>query len=105
MEVGMFRSYVCLLATFVFVGCSGRVFTNLGNGVAVQSEAIGALAREKGITRVQARALLREESDQQRIAEHAETYGVSLDEAKEQLEHAREYGQQREMKGQPTLPD
>ena len=85
----MLRSYVCLLAMFVFVGCSGRVFANLGNGVAVPSEAIDALAREKGITHAQARNLLREESEQQWIAEHAETYGVSFDEAKEQLEHAR----------------
>ena len=105
MEVGMIRSYVCLFATLVLVGCGGRVFTNLGNDVAVPSETIDALTRERGITRAEARALLREESDKQRIAEHAETYGVSLDEAKEQLEHAGKQRQQREIKGQPTVPD
>ena len=100
----MFRSHVCLLATLVLVGCSSRVFTNLGNGVAVPSGTIDTLSRDKGITRAQAKALLRNESDRRRITEHAETYGITFDEAKEQFEHAREQRQQRETRRQPTLP-
>ncbi len=92
----MFRFCVCLLVTLAVVGCRGPVFTDLGNGTAVQLEALDALAREKDITRDQAGALLRQQADQQKIAEHAETYGISLDEAKEQLEHAAKYRQQRD---------
>jgi hypothetical protein len=105
-EARMFRPLVgCWLVTLVFASCGGPVFTNLGNGVAVPSETIDALSREKGISRAQARALLRERSEQRKIADHAEAYGISLNEAKEQIERARDHAQREEENARPTLPN
>ncbi len=87
----MFRYCMILaFATLVCGGCGSTHFTDLGNGVAVPSDTIGALAETNGLTDAQARAQLRAESEQRRVAEHAKTYGISLDESREQLEHARQ---------------
>ena len=84
----MFRVTLMSLAMIVCVGCGARTFNNLGNGVAVPSGVIADYAETHGITREEARARLRNETDQQRIAEHANKYGLSRKEAKEQLEYA-----------------
>ncbi len=83
----MSRVVLITFVMIVFGGCGGPSFTNLGNGVAVPPETIGEYAELRGITRAEARARMREESDKQRISDHAKKYGVPLEEAKEQLEH------------------
>ena len=100
----MFRLHVYLLAMLVLVGCGGRMFTDLGNGVAVPSETIDTISRENGITHAQARSLLRTKSERKRIAEHAEEYEISFDEAKKQLEHLGQHHQQGATGSRPTLP-
>lgn len=77
---------LCLLTAVL--GCSGRTFTNLGNGVGVPSESIDNYAKEHGVTPAQARAHFRSESDAQRIKDQATKFGISEEEAKRQLEHA-----------------
>ena len=84
----MSRLTLMFLAMILLVGCAGRTFTDLGNGVGVPSGSIADYAEAHGLTHAEARTRMRDESDQQRIGEHAEKYGVSEDEAKEQIEHA-----------------
>ena len=84
----MSRLILMSFAMILFVGCGSRNFTNLGNGVAVPSGSIANYAEANGLTRDEALARMRDESEQRRIAEHADKYGVSNQEAKEQLEHA-----------------
>ena len=84
----MSRLALLSFAMVLLVGCAGRTFTDLGNGVAVPSRSISDYAEANGLTHVEARARMRAESDRRRIAEHAEKYGVSTAEAKEQIEHA-----------------
>ena len=86
----MARLYVSFMVAIVCAGCSSHRFTNLGNGVAVPSDAIPTLAREKGISPAEARQQLRRESESARVSEHAEMYGTSVDDARRQLEHARQ---------------
>lgn len=79
---------ITLLLLVVVSGCSGPTFTNLGNGVAVPSESIDRYANEHGITRAEARLKLREKSDDDRVKEHAAKHGISLEDAKQQIEDA-----------------
>ena len=67
---------------------AARRLQNLGNGVAVPVETLNEYAQEHEVTRPEALALLKAESDVRRIQEHADTYGISEDEARRELEHA-----------------
>lgn len=87
-EATMLRLTAICLGLACLTGCGGPTFTNLGNSVAVPSESIEDYATVPGISRTEARTRLREASDRRRIAEHAETYGISQEEAKRQLDHA-----------------
>jgi hypothetical protein len=89
MEVAVFRVTLMSLV-LLFFGCTSPTFTDLGNGTAVPSTSIDEHAAENGLTRAQARAQMKQEYDQRRIAEYAEKYGISPEEAKAQLEHADE---------------
>ena len=80
--------YLCVVLLGIVVGCGGPAFTNLGNGVGVPFESIDKYASEHGVTRAEARAQLRIESDNRRANDHAVKYGISNEEAKRQLEHA-----------------
>ena len=84
----MFRVLITPLALLSLVGCAGPTFADLGNGVAVPSQSIDEHAAANGLTRAQARMQMRRDSDDQRIADHAEKYGVSREEAEEQLGNA-----------------
>ncbi len=86
----MFRVLLIPLATLLLFGCTSRTFTDLGNGVGVPLSSIDEHAAENGLTRAQARAQMKQEFDQRRIAEHAERYGISPEEATIQLERADE---------------
>jgi len=79
---------LCVVLFGIVVGCGGPTFTNLGNGVAVPLESIDKYASEHGVTRAEARAQLRIETDNRRTNDHAAKYGISDEEAKRQLEHA-----------------
>jgi len=86
----MKRYPVSVLFLVGVLGCGGHVFTNLGNGVGVPSESIAEYAARHGVTGAEARAQMRIESDRERIREHAEKYGLSLEEAQRQLQHGLE---------------
>ena len=73
---------------FAVLGCCGPTFTDLGNGVGVPSESIDKYAASHGISREEARAQMRVDSDTKRIQEHAEKYGLAYEQAQQQLQHA-----------------
>ncbi len=78
----MFRSIFVAVVAVSMSGCSGRTFTNLGNGAGVPSASINKYAAENGLTRDQARTQMRQDADQQRISEHAERCGITPEEGK-----------------------
>lgn len=88
----MTRLCILLLSVAICLGCfsppSGKVFTHLGNGAMVPRESIDDYASEHGVSRDEARARMKEEADQRRIQRHAEQFGVTLEEAKQQIEYS-----------------
>ncbi|MHB1037343.1 MAG: hypothetical protein ACYC35_22680 [Pirellulales bacterium] len=80
----MVRRLASVLALVAAIGCTGPAFTNLGNGVGVPSESIDQYAKTHGITREEARARMRTESDAERAQELAAKHGTPVDEAKRQ---------------------
>jgi hypothetical protein len=72
----------------IVAGCARPTFTNLGNGVAVPVESIKNYATEHGVSHAAAAAQLRIESDDRRIKEHAAKFGITVEEAERQIEHA-----------------
>jgi hypothetical protein len=60
----MIRSFLICFAVVFICGCSGRYFTNLGNGVGVPTGAIDEYAESNGISRDEARQRMLEESNQ-----------------------------------------
>ena len=65
----MSRLKPIFFAMILVGGCGGSTFTNLGNGVGVPSDTIDDYAAANEITRGEARARLRKDFDQQRIAD------------------------------------
>jgi hypothetical protein len=82
------KTLVAVVVMAAMLGCTAPTFTDLGNGVGVPVESIDEYARSRGVSRAQARAQMRAESDAERLRKHAEKYGVSVEEARRQLEHA-----------------
>ncbi len=62
----MIRSFLICFAVVFICGCSGRYFTNLGNGVGVPTGAIEEYAESNGISRDEARQRMLEESNQRK---------------------------------------
>jgi hypothetical protein len=66
----MIARLALLIAVAFFMGCSGPMFTHLGNGVGVPSESIDNYAKANGISRDEARQkMLEEELSQKRQAD------------------------------------
>ena len=82
------RAIPGLLIAMTVVGCSNRVFTNLGNGTGVPAGTIASYARQHGVSDAQARRMLRHELDVQRVEEHARKYGISWAEAERQIDYS-----------------
>lgn len=79
------RILISVMLLAVSGGCAGRYFTNLGNNVGVPAKTIDQYAATRGITRAEARARLRAESDAepvQGVQGDAKKHGVCEDEAK-----------------------
>ena len=80
--------WVLLALLVVTTGCADRCFTDLGNGTGVPAATIQRHAAQNGVSPQQARLALRAQDDARRAREHAEKYGISLEEAERQIQHA-----------------
>ena len=78
-----------LLVCIVFaIGCSSTSPTtliHLGGGNALTTEAVDKIAKDKGITRKEAVEQMRTATANKRVSEHAAKYGISEEQAREQL--------------------
>lgn len=82
---------LCICFLVAVIGCGGPTFRNIGigrNNIGVSPASIDAYPTRHGLTHEQAVQRMRTEAEQNRIAEHAEKYGISQVEAKAQLEFA-----------------
>lgn len=80
--------YAIPLLLFIVPGCSGKAFTEVGNGMGVPVGTIENYAEEHGVSEAEARARLQTEARSRRVEDHAAKYGVTMEEARGQLEHA-----------------
>jgi hypothetical protein len=72
----------------VVAGCGGPTFRNIGvggNNIGVSVESIEDYAERNGMSAEQAVQAMRIEGEQNRIAGHADKYGISEKEAEAQL--------------------
>ncbi len=92
----MRRSLVFIVLFSLVLGCSGPTFTNVGGGraksvgIGVTPQSIEQYARDHGVSTVEAKARIRAEAAARRIESHANKYGLTIDQAKEQLKYAGE---------------
>ncbi|QDU54275.1 hypothetical protein [Aeoliella mucimassa] len=72
------------------LGCTGPMFTNVGVGrnYGVRENYVQKYAERHNITYEQAIEEVRDKTEQAAIAEHAEKYGISAEEARKQLGYA-----------------
>ena len=59
-----------VIACCLFLGCQAPTFTDLGNGVAVPVETVEKYAAQRGVTRDQARAELKAQTEAHRASSH-----------------------------------
>ncbi len=74
----------------ISTGCvrSNNAFVSVGNGNAVPTEWLEKVAKEKGQTFEQTLKELRVNNKAKRIKDHAAKYGITEDEARQQLAYA-----------------
>jgi hypothetical protein len=87
MEAVSMRKSVLLAFAVATAGCADRCFTNLGNGTGVPAGTVQRYADQNGVSPQQARQALRAQDDARRVREHAEKYGITLEEADRQIQH------------------